>query len=602
MKRTLIFFLLLANTFLSFAQTPSNKYPKGYFRNPMDFPLEIAANFGELRSNHWHMGLDIRTKQKENQLVHASAEGYIAFVGIRPQSFGRFIIINHPNGYSTLYAHLNDFYPELEQYVTEQQYQQESWAVELTIPVNKFKVSKGQFIAYSGNTGGSQGPHVHFEIFDTKTTRRFNPLLFGFELKDNVPPTLVRLAMYDRSKSLYDQSPVFFPVKYTDSGYILPKIPVIKTGLSKVSFAIQANDKVSGSTNPNGIFSAKLYADDEPQVGFVLDNIDYNETAYLNAQIDYKHKYNGGVYVQHVSKMPGDLSNIYTVIKNDGVLHLADTTIRKISIEVKDANFNTSVLNFYIQHSDSLPADERSAVPFFAATQVNIVEKPDFEAYLPEGCVYDSIPLTYARTNSSAAYAVSGVHSLNNGLIPLHDDMSVRIKPDRTVPAEWKDKLVMQRSGRGTSLRKAEWQSGWLAAKFGDFGNFQVFADVVPPTVNSLGKGDTINLSAAKRIVFTPSDNFAVSSFRAELNGQWLRFTNDKSRNWIYIFDERCPYGVHELKVTVTDLVGNSSTQSWWFRRAPYTPPPPRKKAVKKTSTKKKTAAPVKRTTTKKKQ
>jgi murein DD-endopeptidase MepM/ murein hydrolase activator NlpD len=176
------------------AQPPS--YSKNYFRNPLALPMELAANFGELRPNHWHMGLDIRTNQKENQPVYAAAEGYIAFAGIRPQSFGRFIIINHPNGLSTLYAHLNDFYPLLEKYVTDQQYRQESWAVELDIPKEKFPVGKGQFIAYSGNTGGSQGPHLHFEIFETKTEKRLNPLLFGFSVQDNVPPNLVKLALY----------------------------------------------------------------------------------------------------------------------------------------------------------------------------------------------------------------------------------------------------------------------------------------------------------------------------------------------------------------------------------------------------------------------
>ena len=157
-------FLLLTYTFCLSLYSPAqpSSLPKNYFRNPLGIPMQLSANFGELRPNHWHMGLDIRTNAKENLPVYAAAEGYIAKVGIRPQSFGRFIIINHPNGLSTLYAHLNDFYPELEKYVTEQQYKQESWAVELLFTKEQFPVSKGSFIAYSGNTGGSKGPHLHF--------------------------------------------------------------------------------------------------------------------------------------------------------------------------------------------------------------------------------------------------------------------------------------------------------------------------------------------------------------------------------------------------------------------------------------------------------
>src|SRR4030095_7074938 len=158
-------------------QSPGSKYPQGYFANPLGIPMSLTANFGELRAGHWHMGLDLRTEQKENLPVKASADGYIAHIGIRPSSFGKFIIIDHANGYSTLYAHLNQFYPELEKYVNEKQTEKESWAIELDFSPNNFKVKQGNEIAKSGNTGGSQGPHLHFEIIDTKSGRSLNPLL-----------------------------------------------------------------------------------------------------------------------------------------------------------------------------------------------------------------------------------------------------------------------------------------------------------------------------------------------------------------------------------------------------------------------------------------
>ena len=150
------------------AQTGIKNYPKGYFRWPLNLKPEIVANLGELRNNHWHMGLDIRTAQKENQMVYAAAAGYIAKIKIEPFGFGRAIYINHPNGLTTLYAHLNDFNPALEKYVTEQQYKQQTWDITLEFTPQQFPVTKGSFIAYSGNTGGSGGPHVHFEIRDTK--------------------------------------------------------------------------------------------------------------------------------------------------------------------------------------------------------------------------------------------------------------------------------------------------------------------------------------------------------------------------------------------------------------------------------------------------
>lgn len=565
-------------------------FPGNYFRNPLGIPMDLSANFGELRPNHWHMGLDLRTGAKENLPVYAAAEGYIAHIGIRPQSFGRFIVINHPNGLSTLYGHLNDFFPALEDYVTAQQYEKESWAIELDFTSEKFPVSKGAFIAYSGNTGGSQGPHLHFEIFETRTGKRLNPLLFDFPIKDEVHPNLVRLAMYDRSKTVYGQTPRFFSLKNTDDGYIIPKMQVIKTGLNKVSFAIQAYDRLSGSNNPNGIYSAQLFVDKEPQVCFVIDSIDYDESLYINAHVDHQLRYFGGSFLQHLSQMPGDKGAVYKKMNSDGVLNLNDTMQHRVTIEVKDVAGNTSSLNFFIQFDESLAVfDTRvKRETIFNPRMVNVLEKPGFEIYLPENCLYDTVSTGYLITASGSANAFSDLHQVGDPSIPLHEDAIVRIKLKRPVPEEWQDKLLIQRTGgKGSDFKKAVWQEQWLSAKFGKFGSYQLLADTDPPKLNDPGKGDTINLSASSRILFTPTDNFGIRKFRVELNGKWLRFTNDKSRNWIYKFDEHCPYGVHHLKATVEDHAGNITVKEWWFKRYHYTPPPPKKKSVKKGSKKK---------------
>jgi len=582
--------ILLLFSFLKVeSQAVHSKYPQGYFANPLHIPMSLSANFGELRPNHWHMGLDIRTDKKENYPVFASADGYVAHIGIRPQSFGRFIIINHPNGFSTLYAHLNEFYPELEKYVREKQTEKESWAIEIDFTEKDFKVKKGNEIAKSGNTGGSQGPHLHFEIRETKSDRSLNPLLFGMPLQDDVAPTLLKLAMYDRSISTYEQTPKILPLKKTDSGYIIPKIPVLKTGFKKLSFAIQAVDKFTGSQNGNGIYTARIFKDEQPIAEFILDEIDYSESEYINAQIDYRYYKAGKGYFQHISPLPGREERIYHLYNEDGLIHLDDTLQHTITIQVGDANENFSSTSFLIQFADGIAINGVAQKSNnFIPGNVNVIEKTGFEAYLPERCIYDTIQPVYNNSSSTLPNAVSELHQLNDNSYPVHEEMTIRIKPTIQVKKEWYDKIVIQRNA-GNAILKPVWQGEWLSAKTGAFGTFIALVDLTPPQLNNIGKGDTVNLSPASRIVFTPTDNSGIKSFHAELDGKWLMFTNDKARSWIYKFDEQCPYGVHELKVRVEDIVGNVTVRSWWFKKYPYTPPPPKKK--KKTTAKKKPGA-----------
>ena len=591
MQRTLIILWIFIFSQTNLLAQSKPNYPKYYFRNPLGIPMEIVANFGELRPDHWHMGLDIRTEQKENYPVYAAASGYIARIRIESSGFGRSIYINHPNGLTTVYGHLNSFFPALEKYVTAQQYKKESWEIELNFEKNQFPVFKSQLIAYSGNTGSSQGPHLHFEIRNTKTTKCLNPLLFSFPMQDNTAPEIIRLAIYDRSHSVYDQSPQLFLLEKTKDGYIISGSSVIQTGLNRISFAIQSVDRMKKSGSADGIYSAKLFFDNKPVIGFVLDSVDYNETAYMNAQIDYRLRYYGGVYLQHLSQLPGDHGVVYKPINGNGVIKLSDTGFHLVHIEVKDAYFNESQLDFIVRHVDSLaktiPTDSITQV--FAPNGVNVFIKPDFELNMPEQSLYDSVRRFYYRNDADAPNTVSAQHQLNDPSVPIQGSITVRIKPNKQIPVEWKDKIVIIRTdARGNNIRKAEWQGEWLAAKFGDFGKFQAFIDTIPPEIKDIGKRDTVDFTNDSSIAIEARDNYgSVRKFRAEVDNKWIRFSNDKGSRYIYNFDEHCSYGIHQLKVTAEDLVGNSSTRIFWFKRYP----PPHKKKImhyKNTKVKKK--------------
>lgn len=561
----MVFFGLIPVTGTAQLFSPKN-YPQDYFQWPVGASVALAANFGELRSNHYHMGLDCKTNKQVNMPVYAAAGGYIARVKIEPFGFGRAIYINHPNGLTTLYAHLNDFYPELEKYVTSQQYLLQQWKVFLDIPANMFKVNKGDFIAKSGNTGGSQGPHLHFEIRDSKSDKVLNPLLFGFPIKDHVAPDILRLAVYDRRYSTYEQTPKIYTLKKMN-GFYKPVGGSILVKTDKVSFAITAYDRYTGSTNQNGIFRAAIFADNKAIAGFEMDNISYDETRGLNAHIDYKTRSNGGPYLQHLSVLPGYTEGIYkTTPGNNGVIHLTDTSAHEIKIEATDTENNTSNLLFSLKKDDEVAALTTTGNgQLFMPGYINVFENNTFRFYLPEKSLYDSFRLIFKEIIPNTGRTIYQVH---NNTVPVGNYFQVKIR-DNFSPGDT-GRIIMKRFWNNKEdFKKAYFENNWYRSSFREFGNYQLILDTIPPKLTATGGfRNGMKVSALKKIAFVVSDNTEeIKNFTALLDGKWLRFSNDKGKVFTYFFDEYCEIGEHELKIIVEDLAGNKTENTFRFTR-----------------------------------
>jgi len=542
-------------------------YPKGYFRNPLNIPISLSGNFGELRPNHFHMGIDIKTAQRENLPVYAAAEGYVSRIKIEPGGFGRAIYITHPNGYTTLYAHLNNFAAKIDAFVKQQQYALESWKVELQVRPDLLPVKQGDFIAYSGNTGGSQAPHLHFEIRRTEDDMNLNPLLFGLPLKDNVRPRILRFAVYDRTRSVYEQTPRIAAAKASAGNYISSP-SVVKIGSPLVSFAITAFDAHTGSSNLNGIYSATLYVNDAEEESFTMNNISYNDTRYLNAHIDYRYKTLSGSYLQHLSELPGFFGSIYSDGDSKGVIDISDGNIYDVLVVVRDAAGNKSQLKTRVQFDPKVPLSPPAAGKIFYPLMLEGSENENCEFFIGEKCLYDSVHISYKNTVSGEPDVLSDVHTIGASYIPLQDSFLVRIAPDLSFTESDRPFTVMQWTNGGKSaVQKVQWQERWASAKFRDFGNFQLVRDTVPPEI-TLSFSDWADLSRATRITFNVRDNLqSVKNVRPELDGKWLRFTNDKNRSFIYQFDEKCLTGPHVLKISAEDEAGNKTTVSYNFVR-----------------------------------
>jgi murein DD-endopeptidase MepM/ murein hydrolase activator NlpD len=555
LKSILTSFFLLLTSFI-YAQEFTNKnYPTNYFRYPLDIPLKLNANFGEMRPNHFHMGLDLFTLRKENLPVLAPADGWIAKIKIDPNGFGNAIYVNHPNGFTTLYAHMNTFPPGTAQAIKEAQYAKQKWNGDVEFEKNQFPVKKGQLIGYSGNTGASAGPHVHYEIRRTEDDACLNALLFH-RVYDVTAPDITKLAIYDRNKSTYEQFPRSIGLVRATGGYSIAG-NTLTVNSSRISFAIVATDRITGVPNSNGIFEAMVYMDDEAISGFQIDGIDYLQTRYLNAHIDYRLKTGGGSYFQHLSPLPGDRLPIYFK-KDDGLIHLNDTSVHEIKIVVKDANNNASTLRFNIKRNEAtapvsnVQKDSRYMLPH----QINIFEMADVQMVSTEKSFYDAFRFNYNYKTS--AVAVSNVHVMHTPMIPVHDSMMFRIKPNKPISETGRNRVIMMKTARGkTVVERATPVKGWYEAKFREFGEFWLEVDEVPPTIAIAGvaEGGTVINNAL--ITVTVADNKKeIRNFRAELDGEWLLFSG-LGPVFRYRVDEYCPEGEHELKLIAEDEAGN---------------------------------------------
>ncbi|WP_278354332.1 M23 family metallopeptidase [Chryseobacterium gleum] len=540
-----------------------NNYPQNYFRSPLNIPMQLAANFGDIRTNHFHMGLDLRTNSQENLPVLATAEGYVSRIKVERYGFGNAMYITHPNGYTTVYAHLNKYFNKLDKYVKEKQYKDEKWEQDITFQPGQFPVEKGQQIALSGNTGGSAGPHLHFEIRDTKTEECLNPLLFGFNIPDSVAPIISGLYWYDRRFSTYEPGANGIAVKKVGSAYTTD---VVKVSSPKISFGIKAVDKANQGFNL-GIYNAELLMDGKLMYSFKIDKVHYDDTRYINGCIDYTKFIRDKVGIQHLSALPGMKLQNYSVPELSGIINLQDEDVHNIEIVVKDVKGNTSRLTTKVQLSNAgsgIASSGKTVVPNEGKT----LTTENAEISFSKNALYDAVNFNAYEKAPANPDAVSNSIVLHNPYIPVHDDYTLKIKPNRKLSNTEKDKAVIILDyGSDKDFVKVKWNADRAEGRFNRLGTVQLVIDNTLPSVSPGWNDGALVSSSSLRLKGTTKVGDIVS-FRAELDGKWLRFARVKD-DFVYIFDEKCSKGSgsHTLKVTTINTAGNNNTQTFTFRR-----------------------------------
>lgn len=554
---------MVAICFIHTIIAQAQNYPQNYFRNPLNIPMQLAANFGAVRTNHFHMGLDLRTNSQENLSVLAAAEGYVSRVKVERYGFGNAVYVTHPNGYTTVYAHLNKYYDKLDEYVKEKQYKDEKWEQDITFQPGQFPVTKGQLIALSGNTGGSAGPHLHFEIRDTKTEECLNPLLFGFAIPDSVAPIISGLYWYDRRFSTYEPGANGITVKKVGNTYATD---VVKVNSPMISFGIKAVDKANQGFNL-GIYKAELLMDGKLIYGFSIDKVSYDDTRYLNGCIDYTKFIRDKTAIQHLSVLPGMKLQNYSNANMSGIINLQDQDIHTIEVILKDVKGNTSRLTAKVQLNtagEKISQTAKTVLPNEGKT----ITTENAEINLSKNALYDVVNFNMYEKSDGDVNAVSNAIVLNSPYIPVHDNYILKIKPNRKLTKEEKDKVVMSLNyGSDMNVIKAKWSGDQAEGQFNRLGTVELILDNSLPSVSPGWKEGAIINSSILRLKGNTKVGDIIE-FRAELDGKWLRFARVKD-DFIYTFDEKCPKGSgsHTLKVVTINTAGNTNTQTFTFQR-----------------------------------
>ena len=344
-----IVFTLFNNLFAQ-STIQSRPYPKNYFRYPLDLPPVTAGSFGELRPNHFHSGLDFKTNERTGYPVHAAFDGYVSRLRVQFGGFGNAIYITHPNGYTTVYGHIEKYSPAMEKAVRDSQYKYQSFEVDLRFKPKQLPVCKDDIIALSGNEGASEGPHLHFEIRDSQTEETINAQLFGLTIPDKVPPVITGIGIYNLDGKPFSEKTErkFIPVTGKSGNYHIARPGVISLN-GAVGLGIGAYDQTSVSPNHNGVYSIELKLDDKTIYTFAVERFAFDQTHAINGYIDYPEYLKTHRWVQKCFIPPGSKITLYPQSVNRGVVNFNDDAIHRVEYVVKDVAGNTSRLKINVK-------------------------------------------------------------------------------------------------------------------------------------------------------------------------------------------------------------------------------------------------------------
>jgi len=541
------------------------EYPKGFI-SPLSIPLDVSGSFGELRSNHFHSGIDLKTDKREGLDVFAVADGYISRIKIATFGYGKAIYITHPNGYTTVYGHLQKANGKIEQYIKNKQYEQKAFEVELFLKPNELIVKQGDIIAFSGNSGGSGAPHLHFEFRDNKTEKIINPLHFGFNkfVNDVLKPELQDILVYPIDSTIVNksQNPISVSFnKISDGNYIASK--VIANG--KIGFGINAFDYCTNPYNKNGLYKVKAYLNGVLYYEYELETFAFDESRFVNSLIDYARFKTKKQRVQKMfQEIPFPLS-IVKANKTNGIINVRPNATYTYRIEIFDFHGNKVQITIPIEFGSKgviFKKEDKSSKYFIKAAKEYNYEKDNVSVYIPENTFYEDFNLNFE--------VKEGILTIHNETVPGYKNMTITFADVQGLTEDQLQKtFIAGIDGYTLDYNKTYRKGTTFKLYTRNLGKYKLAQDSIAPRIYNVNFIEGKNLIKQANISVFIADNLSgIDTFNAYLNGNWILMEYDyKTKKLIHrLEDNKYAEGRNDLKIIVTDAMQNSTTfESYFF-------------------------------------
>ena len=526
---------------------------KTSFTPPFDFPITFSGNFGEIRANHFHGGLDFKTGGTIGKPVRALADGYISRIRVTHGS-GYVLDVAYDNGYSTINRHLSAFVGDVARRVEDLQYEKESWEVEITPEPDEYPVKAGQIIALSGNTGYSFGPHLHLDMIETATDEYIDPLPFFMDkVKDKTAPRAEGIMLFPQpGKGVVEgkQTRRAFPAH--------PTKPIIAWGL--IGAGIRAYDYMDGVQNKYGVKAVILEVDGEEVFRSTVDRFAYEENRYINS-------WTHGQYMKSFIEPGNHLRMLHASNGNRGLVDINEERPYRFVYTLSDALGNTSKVCFTVQGQKTTiaPVEHREKYAL-KWDKVNYLQEPGLELVIPKGMLYDNVLLNYSVRADSGDIAFT--YQLNDTRIPMHDACDLRIGLRRRPVEDMTKYYVAGVTARGGKYRiGGKYEDGVMKVRIRDLGTYTVAVDTVPPVITPLNQAQW---GRTGKIIFKAKDKeTGINTYRGTIDGKYALFgkPNSISGNLVCELDPKHVEkgGKHVVEMTVTDGCGNRTTGQFEF-------------------------------------